>query len=191
MVQHHLFRSGLVVFRRAAFCARHRVRKRSRRTEAPGASVGHIIANPAIGFWPDMDRRYAYLRIRDVLHRFAAPLRTATAQAVRGAMGEGAGVLVVNSHGDGVDIFLGQSLALCPLDRSAAEADRRRAPSCCVRDFCHRFGQPTEQITGTDRVMSPDDVRARVALFDVCYGVLAADSIIDHRWALGPRSRRK
>jgi hypothetical protein len=113
--------------------------------------------------------------------------KAASAQAVRAAMGAGAGVLVVNSHGDGVDVFLGQSLALCPLDRRQTAADRLRAPSCCVRDICHRYSQPTERVTGTDLVMSPDDVQARVALFDVCYGVLVADSIMDPRWALGPR----
>jgi hypothetical protein len=111
----------------------------------------------------------------------------APAQAVRTAMGGGSGVLAVSSHGDGVDVFLGETLALCPLDRGVAEAGRRRAPSCCVRGICHRHGQPTELVAGTDLVMSPDEVRARIALFDVCYGILAADSLIDPRWALGPR----
>jgi len=113
--------------------------------------------------------------------------KAAPASVVRAAMGAGAGVLAVSSHSDGVDVFLGQSLALCPFDREVADADRRRAPSCCVRGICHRYSQPTEQIRGTDLVISPDEVRARIALFDVCYGTLAADSIIDSRWALGPR----
>lgn len=111
----------------------------------------------------------------------------ADGRTIRDALGRGAGVLTILSHGDGIDTNL-NSLVLCPMDRVPANPDLQRLPRCQERGTCHRGGGiPIDQWLASPKHVAPEAVAARLLLYASCWGVLPASSYNDNAWSLGRR----
>ena len=110
----------------------------------------------------------------------------AEAQEVRCALREGAGVLTVMTHSDGIDAFLGKDLVLCPMDRVPLRANPGRLPRCQETGFCHRRDQSMEEALGSGRLAFPQDITARIFVLASCCGVLPPDAVVEPVWGLLP-----
>lgn len=120
----------------------------------------------------------------------------------RAALTRGAGVLTIITHADGIDAFLGEGLTLCPLASGHTRADLSRAPRCAITGRCHRArisgadlaaGRypaastlvPVDEAIAARDLMSPDELRARIAILALCSGLLEPGGVIDPVWGYG------
>jgi hypothetical protein len=111
----------------------------------------------------------------------------APASERRQALARGAGVLAIMTHSDGVDAFMGSDLTICPMVRTADDISLPDAPRCQLTGFCHRHGVSVSQAVGSDVVFRPEEIAARVFVWDVCFGVMPTESAVDPRWGIGGR----
>ena len=97
----------------------------------------------------------------------------------------GFGVLTVMTHSDGVDAFLGPGLTSCAMDK--AHPGPSAAPRCVLTGCCHRHDRPVREVLASPTIIPPDAFAAGVLVWDVCFGVMPAGSIVDPRWGIGRR----
>jgi hypothetical protein len=105
----------------------------------------------------------------------------------REALGRGAGVLTIMTHSDGVDAFLGTDLTLCGMDQMVNDTSLPDAPRCRLTAFCHRHEIPVSRAVNSAAVLPPEQIAARVFVWDVCFGVMPTGSAVDARWGIGVR----
>ena len=111
----------------------------------------------------------------------------ATPDVVRSALGQGGGVLTVTTKADGIDAFLGARLTLCPMDRLPNAADEARSPRCHITGICHRHMLSRREALDSGTLLSPDVVRARILVWNACFGLLTPQHVLDPSWGLGTR----
>jgi hypothetical protein len=109
----------------------------------------------------------------------------ASTPEIRKALGAGAGVLVVEHHGDGWRVYLDfdHRLALCtraepPLDGG----DEDRSPPCVASGHCEFAEESIAGAIESSKLLGPEDVKARVLLNFSCHAVLADTGIVDSSW---------
>jgi hypothetical protein len=101
-------------------------------------------------------------------------------QEIADALTAGAGTLAINTHGDGVDAFLGP-LTLCPMDGSHRELGLNRAPTCLITGQCYRHGLPVTEVH-RELAISPDALSARVLILGLCWGINLEPALISQRF---------
>jgi hypothetical protein len=111
----------------------------------------------------------------------------ATVTERRRALADGAGVLTVMTHSDGVDAFLGAGLSVCARNRDSSDLRLAGAPRCGLTAFCHRHEMPVDQALGSGTIFASDEIAARVLVWDVCFGVMPSGSVVDPPWGIGTR----
>lgn len=104
---------------------------------------------------------------------------------VRAALASGAGVLNVVTHSDGIDALLGPGI-LCPIGNWPPARHNHKTPACVITGRCHRSGQSLEEVRTADFVISPALIRARVLLWQGCFGIRFQDSVVEPVWGLLP-----
>lgn len=105
----------------------------------------------------------------------------------RSALMQGADIMSVMSHSDGVDAFLGSDLTLCARRGERAAPIAGPSPLCQITGHCHRHNRPVSDIVESEDVLAPEEVAARILLFDTCFGVMPRGSLVDPRYGLGTR----
>lgn len=103
------------------------------------------------------------------------------------AVARGAGVLTIMTHCDGVDAFMGADLTLCGMEQMPNDISDSEAPWCRLTGFCHRHNIPVSQVIGSATLFPPEEIAARVFVWDVCWGVMPVGSWVDPRWGIGVR----
>lgn len=103
------------------------------------------------------------------------------------ALARGAGVLTIMTHCDGVDAFMGTDLTVCSMKQIPNKISLSAAPRCRLTGFCHRHEIPVLQAVGSGAVFPPDEIAARVFVWDVCFGVMPIGSAVDAQWGIGIR----
>jgi hypothetical protein len=111
----------------------------------------------------------------------------ASASERRQAFARGAGVLTIMTHCDGVDAFMGADLTLCAMEQMPNDISVSEEPWCRLTGFCHRHNLPVSQVSGSAMVFPPEEIAARVFVWDVCFGVMPIGSLVDPRWGIGVR----
>lgn len=106
---------------------------------------------------------------------------------VRNALQQASGIILLDTHSDGVDASLGAKLTLCPMNHMPPKADRRRANRCVHTGYCHRHERTVAEMLGSDTLLFPEDIRARILLLSVCWGLLPANGLVDAAWGIGAR----
>jgi hypothetical protein len=99
----------------------------------------------------------------------------------------GSGVLTVMTHSDGVDAFLGPGLSICAMPMTGDRPGPSAAPRCALTGFCHRHELPVSEVLASNTILAPDSFVAQVLVWDVCFGVMPAGSVVDPRWGIGQR----
>lgn len=98
-----------------------------------------------------------------------------------------AGVLTVMTHSDGVDAFLGRDLSICARNHDTGAFDRSSAPRCGLTDFCHRHNMMVADAISSSAIFPVEQMAARILVWDVCFGVMPAFSVVDPAWGIGSR----
>jgi hypothetical protein len=111
----------------------------------------------------------------------------ATASQLRTAFGLGAGVLTLSTHSDGIDAKLRPDLVLCPMDATPTLFDAQTAPACLLTSTCHRMNAPIDAARESGRFLTPSDIRARVFVHSVCWGLFPAQDVQASGWSLARR----
>ncbi|HET8815242.1 MAG TPA: hypothetical protein VFM51_09850 [Solirubrobacterales bacterium] len=104
---------------------------------------------------------------------------------LREQIGQGAGVLTLFAHGDGVGQRLGSGTAICGL-LSAEGGDASRGPRCLETDFCHRLDKPVKEAFDKGLLISPMAMSARVLVNTGCYAGFVGNPAVDSPWASLP-----
>ncbi len=102
-------------------------------------------------------------------------------------IGSGAGVLAIQTHSDGQDAMLPAQLTLCSMDKVPHDADERLSNRCVQTDQCHRSRHSVTDFIASSRFVSPNDFRARILIWDVCWGAIPPTGIVHPAWGLGQR----
>ena len=157
-----------------------------RRGETPGLLIGE----PGHRLRQQVRTRAAAVSSRESYTRaFARIPETGTVISGENAAADAlvdAEVLSLTGHSDGIDASAGQFI-LCPfLESTLLEGtDRARRPSCEVTAHCHRLDMPRQNALADARLIAPTSVRARVLLWQTCWGIFTNPSAIDAKWSLG------
>jgi len=101
--------------------------------------------------------------------------------------GSRAGTLVIQTHSDGMDAMLGPNLILCPLDHLSPGADKSRSNRCVETNWCHRSRTSISDFLDSSRFVSPHSFSAHILVWDVCWGAIPPDGLIDPAWGIGKR----
>jgi hypothetical protein len=107
--------------------------------------------------------------------------------AIRSALLRGAGVLAIQTHSDGLDAHLPADLIVCPMDRIPVGAPGLLSNGCFQSGRCYRTRRLVSRFVESARYVSPDQMRARVLVWDVCWGAIPPTDVIDPAWGLGRR----
>ena len=111
----------------------------------------------------------------------------AAPSALRSAMQDNAGVLSITTVSDGIDASLGRDRVLCAMDRPGPSAREDLSPRCRVTGMCHRLGVPVKEALDSSALLSPDTVRARILIWNACWGLRPPEHVLDQAWGLGRR----
>ncbi len=104
---------------------------------------------------------------------------------LRERLGQGAGVLTLFAHSDGVGQRLGSGVALCGR-LSAAGGDSSRAPQCLETGHCHRLNKPVQEALDKGLLISPMEMSARVLVNTGCHGAFVGNPAVDSPWGALP-----
>ena len=102
-------------------------------------------------------------------------------------VGSRAGTLVIQTHSDGMDAMLGPNLTLCPLDQLSSTADKSRGNRCVETNWCHRSRTSISEFLSSSSFVSPNSFSAHILVWDVCWGAIPPDGLIDPAWGIGKR----
>ncbi|MCD9189239.1 MAG: hypothetical protein LUM44_22675 [Pyrinomonadaceae bacterium] len=106
---------------------------------------------------------------------------------VRSALGRGSGLLVVSTHSDGFDAYLGKNLTLCPITNTKIKSGISADLVCQSTRFCHRQQMPVPEFLSSDKLLLPEDISARILIMSICYGLRFQSGIVDTQWSLAQR----
>jgi hypothetical protein len=111
----------------------------------------------------------------------------ADAADTREALERGAGIVSVQTHSDGLDACLGPNLTVCPMNWMPLNAGRSRSSRCVETGYCHRHESSLPDVLRSGWLMSPDDIKSRILIWDVCWGIMPANGLVDPAWGIGAR----
>lgn len=92
-------------------------------------------------------------------------------------------LLRLSTHGDGLDVSLGDAGVLCGL----GGRQRTRQLPCEANNYCHRLNLGLDTALADARLLDPTDINARVVILDTCSGLLISDQYTDARRGLAAR----
>ncbi len=111
-----------------------------------------------------------------------------SAPAVRDALADAVGVLSVVTHSNGVDAFLSEEVVLCPMDQDVGDAwDRALAPTCKTNGYCFRKKVDIREALASGQLLAPSELRARVLVAGICFGLRPPPSTNAPLWSLSRR----
>lgn len=108
---------------------------------------------------------------------------------VRTALAAGADVLVISTHGDGLDSRLPGSLQLCG-EPWTARAMCAPATHCDATGDCYWTGRRVGSPDFDGLVVRPEAISARTIVFDSCFGMLTGGELFAAAESLGQRLAR-
>ena len=111
----------------------------------------------------------------------------ASSNTIRAAVGRGTGLLTISTHSDGVDTKLGKDLTLCPMLEIPKTTSMFFSPVCQTTQFCHRHHLSVSEFLRSDKLLPPEDIAARIFIFNSCYGLRLQSGMIDIGWSLARR----
>ena len=100
---------------------------------------------------------------------------------LRSALNSGADILRISSHADGVDMWLPNQHIMCAIEENLSGPGM---PTCIATQYCHRIDRPVSEIHSSARAVRVFEIAARVAMLDVCRGLIPAESIVSPQWGL-------
>ncbi len=109
-----------------------------------------------------------------------------SASAIATICDKGVDVLSITSHCDGLDANL-RNAVLCPMDRSPIGDLQGAPPRCVASGHCHRFDRPLADVLGTEQLLHPERIAARVLVFNACWGAILSPYLFDPRWTVWAR----
>lgn len=119
-------------------------------------------------------QRVDLLRIRSVASRkdgsWTVVGPKASDHEVLAALTQGADLLHLETHGNGVDALLSTSLTLCGAMGTPHAIGSNHEPRCLQTGHCVRQDRPIARLN--DQLVHPSRARARVLLFNSCLGLL-------------------
>ena len=115
--------------------------------------------------------------------------REAGAEKIEETLRDGAEILNIFAHSDGIDANFGP-LVLCPMDRHPLGGSPASRPTCAVTDVCFRLKMPVESAIASGRLLYPEQLSARILILRICHGLTVAPSIVDEVWSLVSRLHR-
>ena len=96
------------------------------------------------------------------------------ASDVRQVLTQGAGVLAIVTHSDGIDAFLAPGVTLCSL--AGDVGNRFEGHNRCQRTReCHAHAQSVDTALKSGNLIDPTDISARFLIFGSCWGYLPID----------------
>lgn len=105
---------------------------------------------------------------------------------LRDRMGEGAGLLRLQGHSDGMFQWIGHGAALCSRGSEPEAGDPQAAPQCLATGFCHRLNEALETVSQNGRLIPPAAISARVVVHLSCHSAYLGSSALDQAWGLLP-----
>jgi hypothetical protein len=133
-----------------------------RRTQillSPEASLGHR----------DIDEVRAYF---------------ASGDEIRSTYAGDSGLLIVQAHSDGIDGMISEQHTYCARIEQGAE---EFAPTnrCHVLNWCHRHELALDDPGLLDHLVRPSETVAGIFIFDVCWGLIPPEGVLDVRAGIG------
>jgi predicted RNA-binding Zn-ribbon protein involved in translation (DUF1610 family) len=89
-------------------------------------------------------------------------------------------LLTVNAHSDGIDAEFGKHVLCAVKDNPTANPTQ---PECYATSHCYRLHLPLEEALADERILHPGEIRAKVLLLGICFG-LRIHSMPSFEWTL-------
>lgn len=102
--------------------------------------------------------------------------------ALRKALSNDLGVLVLHSHSYGICQDIGPEAALCGR-MEAGEADPERAPECVYSNTCFVLGREVDQVTKSAALIPPGLISARILVDTGCHSAFLGSQAVDPSWS--------
>ncbi len=99
----------------------------------------------------------------------------------------GAGVLRIITHSDGIDASFGKRLTLCGVVANSVTDGNKKPPRCVITGHCHRLDLPSELANSKGLLLKPEDIHARVLIWQTCLGFLIDSDFVNSGLAVGRR----
>ena len=153
-----------------------RAMRRQVLTRSAALYFGGRCQHGVVWFRPAMEQNEHKLGKLHVVGGAVAPMRR------RDLLTEGTELLMVETHSDGIDAFLGPGLTLCPMLQDGAGGDLGRAPVCCSTGRCFRHNVPIIELASRGLTVAPKALSARVLVMATCSAVLPEGKALNSRW---------
>ena len=98
---------------------------------------------------------------------------------------EGAPLITLTTHSDGLHTFLTSDLALCNIQEEPAVADGHSPPRCVLTGHCHLQNTTVEQVTASGGILAPRDIRGQIIIMNTCWGIVPDDGALGLNWGVG------
>jgi hypothetical protein len=108
---------------------------------------------------------------------------------LREVLGNGAQVLSVIAHSDGIDADFGQ-LVLCSLKNSFKTLDTtelKQSPACLASAICHRLNLRLDDAIGSSDLLSADGIVAHLLILRICHGLFLFPSLVNPSYAISSK----
>lgn len=102
--------------------------------------------------------------------------------ALRKALSDDLGVLVLHSHSYGICQDIGLEAALCGRIE-AGEADPERAPECVYSGTCFVLGRKVDEAAKSAALISPGLISARILVDTGCHSAFLGSRAVDPSWS--------
>lgn len=105
-------------------------------------------------------------------------------ETTRRGLAAGAAMVVLDTHGDGIDALLGSELTLCAVKDRDELASADESPYCHLTGKCFRHKLPLETALNSNLLIGPSAIAGRMVVAAYCQGILSPKGFIDPRWSL-------
>lgn len=103
---------------------------------------------------------------------------------VKESLSSGADVLTSLTHSDGLDAFMGSGLTLCGVNHLPRAVKAERIPHCVLTNQCFRHNCSLEAKVASESHVDPLDIKAKILVWAVCFGVLCEGALVDPQWSV-------
>jgi hypothetical protein len=110
--------------------------------------------------------------------------RDAPPPLIAQSLGAGAGIVHYVSHSDGIDASLGPKLIFCSVANEDTLLASGAAPRCRRTGYCHWHDTTYRSAEERRLLFHARELRGRMVLFNLCWGLLPAGSTLDAQWGL-------
>lgn len=100
----------------------------------------------------------------------------------RALLSAGHELVGIQSHSDGIDLYVAPNLTLCGMDHVQQDYPKGNEPSCLITGQCYRWPTPFNDVRQSSWFVSPETVRAGILILDTCCGFLAPGTAVNNYW---------